>query len=335
MSMSLKNVDLKEILEEEVVNELCHVFHEASGMIICFFPARKFAADFYPEKERSLFCKCIHSASRGKRRCLMCDKAAIDKAFRLKTPYIYTCHAGLVNFVVPLVFNGKRIGCLISGQLLIRKPTLSDFDLVWERVRDLKVNRNILRENYNKVKVFSRKNLDLAVKLLSLFANYIMEKESVYVLQRKLVSRQKELLAEIQKEEELRKKLKKAWPFLKLETLSEKDQTRRQRIAREAKHFIESHYAEPLNLDVVSEAVFLSPSYFSALFSEYTGIGFAEYLAKVRVEKAKEFLERLDLNVTEIAWKVGYEDPNYFSQVFRKTTGLRPSEYRKRVIPRR
>ena len=122
-------------------------------------------------------------------------------------------------------------------------------------------------------------------------------------------------------------------PFLRLETLSPKDQTRRERIAKEAKRFIESHYAEPLTLDVVSESVFLSPSYFSSLFKEYTKINFTEYLTRVRIEKAKELLEGLDLNITEVAGKAGYEDPNHFSQVFRKVTGLSPSQYRKKVVP--
>lgn len=328
--------DLRKILGEKVIDELRHVFHEATGMIISFFsPGREGNVDFYPEEERSPFCKLVQSSPRGKARCLNCDRVAMRKAFRFKAPYIYTCHAGLINFIVPLVFNGKPIGSVISGQLLDRSPVPSDFDRVWGKVGDLGIDRGVLRKAYGEVKIFSRKNLDLAVKLISLMANYIIEKESTYILQRELIGQQKKLLTEAQKKEELREKLKKAWPFLRLETVSIKDQTRRERIATEAKHFIESRYAEPLTLDMVSEAVFLSPSYFSALFSEYTGIGFAEYLAKVRVEKAKEFLERLDLNVTEIAWKAGYEDPNYFSQVFKKTTGLRPSEYRKRVIPRR
>lgn len=327
--------DLRKILGEKVIDELHHVFREATGMIVSFSPlGQEGKADFYPEEERSSFCKLIQSTPRGKSRCLNCDKTGRRKAFHLKAPYIYTCHAGLVDFIVPLASNGKLIGSLISGQLLTQKQTSSDFNAVWEKVGDLGIDINALKKAYLEVKIFSGKNLDLAVKLFSLIANYIIEKESTYILQKKLINRQKELLAEAQKKEELRKKLKEAWPFLKLETLSEKDQTRRERIAREAKHFIEAHYAEPLTLDIVSEAVFLSPSYFSALFKEYAKIGFAEYLTKVRVEKAKEFLERLDLNVTEIAWKVGYEDPNYFSQIFRKTTGLRPSEYRKKVVPR-
>lgn len=330
----MPKIDIKEVLGESLINELRYIFHEATDMTITFSPlGRKEKVDFYPEEERSQFCRLIQSTAKGKRRCLNCDRLAVKKAFQMKAPYIYTCHAGLTDFVVPLILNGKLVGSLLSGQLLTQKPKISDFDKVWIRVRDLDIDRDALKKAYKKVKVFSRKDLDLAIKLFSLFANYIVEKELANILQKKLISHQKKLLSEVQKREKLRRELKQAMPFLRLETLSTKEQTRRERIAREAKHFIESHYAEPLNLNIVSESVFLSPSYFSSLFREYTKFTFSEYLTRVRIEKAKGLLERLDLNITEVAEKVGYEDFNYFSQVFKKLTGLSPSEYRKKVIP--
>jgi len=332
--MVQKRIDFKKVLGEKVINELRHIFHEATGMTITFSPLGKSGkVDFYPEKERSPFCRLIQCTPKGKRRCLDCDRKAIKKAFQIKAPYIYTCHAGLTDFVVPLILKGKLAGSLLSGQLLTQRPRAIDFNLVLERVKDLGINKSALKRAFFEVKVFSKKDLGLAIKLFALFANYIIEKESLNILQKERISQQKKLLAETQKKEKLRQELKQAMPFLRLETLSPKDQTRGERIAKEAKHFIESHYAEPLTLNVVSESVFLSPSYFSSLFKGYTKSNFNEYLTKVRIEKAKEFLERLDLNITEIAEKVGYEDFNYFSQVFKKVTGLSPSKYRKKVVP--
>ncbi|WP_270620295.1 helix-turn-helix domain-containing protein [Paenibacillus macerans] len=53
------------------------------------------------------------------------------------------------------------------------------------------------------------------------------------------------------------------------------------------------------------------------------------FLAQVRIGKAKELLERTDLKVYEICERVGYSDTQYFARLFEKLTGLRPSEYRK------
>jgi two-component system response regulator YesN len=49
----------------------------------------------------------------------------------------------------------------------------------------------------------------------------------------------------------------------------------------------------------------------------------------VRVEKAKELLERGDLRPSDICALVGYEDPKYFSQVFRRAAGMSPLDYQR------
>jgi transcriptional regulator GlxA family with amidase domain len=58
----------------------------------------------------------------------------------------------------------------------------------------------------------------------------------------------------------------------------------------------------------VARAVYLSPSYFSTLFKEYTGYTFSIYLMKVRIDAAKSLLSDTDLAIKEIVKKVGFED---------------------------
>ena len=56
--------------------------------------------------------------------------------------------------------------------------------------------------------------------------------------------------------------------------------------------------------------------------------GFVEYLTTIRMEKAKELLERADYSMKEICSMVGYSDPNYFSRSFKKKVGVTPTEYK-------
>lgn len=72
-----------------------------------------------------------------------------------------------------------------------------------------------------------------------------------------------------------------------------------------------------------------TPSYFSALFKKETGEGFAKYLTRVRMERAKELLQRTNLPVAEICVQVGYSDVKHFTQNFKKETNLNPGQYRK------
>lgn len=96
-----------------------------------------------------------------------------------------------------------------------------------------------------------------------------------------------------------------------------------------ATDYIEKHfYKEDLSLHAVCKHVMMSPSYFSASFKQFTGKTFVEYLTRIRMQKAKEYLLCSDLRSYEIAYKIGYKDHNYFSAVFKKQTGQSPTEYR-------
>ena len=58
------------------------------------------------------------------------------------------------------------------------------------------------------------------------------------------------------------------------------------------------------------------------------GVTFVEHLTKLRLEKAKELLAYTDLDIREIAEKVGFRNANYFSRVFKKHKQMTPSAYR-------
>jgi two-component system, response regulator YesN len=97
---------------------------------------------------------------------------------------------------------------------------------------------------------------------------------------------------------------------------------------RRAMRYIAQHYFEPLSLEHVAEQVRLSPAYFSGLFRRAVGVGFSEYLNRVRIEESKRLLTSTDYAIVDIAVAVGYSDQSYFSKVFKKHTGLSPRLYR-------
>lgn len=112
-----------------------------------------------------------------------------------------------------------------------------------------------------------------------------------------------------------------------IEELREKKGEKRAVLAAD---YIKNHYMEPeLSLQSICAYMAMSPSRFSAMFKESTGMGFVEALTKVRMEKARELLETADLKNYEIAEQVGFADPHYFSLSFKKAVGMSPTEYAK------
>lgn len=98
---------------------------------------------------------------------------------------------------------------------------------------------------------------------------------------------------------------------------------------RQAKDYINKHYAEAISLEILSDEVGFSTAYFSTMFKNEVGLNFSEYLLNVRMEKAKEFLKETKFSVSEVCQKVGYSDIKYFTKKFIQYTNLKPNEYRK------
>jgi two-component system, response regulator YesN len=98
--------------------------------------------------------------------------------------------------------------------------------------------------------------------------------------------------------------------------------------AARALELMETRYAEDLSLDSVAAELGVSPSHLSRLLGRQTGLGFADCLGRLRVEKAKSFLAAGRISVKEAAAMVGYKDPAYFARVFRRFLGMNPVAFR-------
>ena len=72
----------------------------------------------------------------------------------------------------------------------------------------------------------------------------------------------------------------------------------------------------------------LSKNYVSTLFNNIMQESFAEYLAKVRIEKAKGILRLTDYRISEVSDLVGFSSEKYFSVTFKNIVGITPKEYR-------
>ena len=90
--------------------------------------------------------------------------------------------------------------------------------------------------------------------------------------------------------------------------------------------YICAHLDEKLSLAALAARFGYSYSYLSELLSQHLGMSFSEYLAHLRLNRAKEMLRR-GTSVRETAAACGFDTPNYFGDFFRRRTGMSPSEF--------
>ncbi|MEQ8711451.1 MAG: AraC family transcriptional regulator [Cyclobacteriaceae bacterium] len=96
---------------------------------------------------------------------------------------------------------------------------------------------------------------------------------------------------------------------------------------KDAKILIDRYYAEPINLNKISEQVHLSKYYFLRLFKEAYGTSPYQYLIHKRIAVAKQKLAS-GSTVAETCHSVGFESLPSFSSLFKRRVGISPSAYR-------
>jgi AraC-like DNA-binding protein len=80
---------------------------------------------------------------------------------------------------------------------------------------------------------------------------------------------------------------------------------------------------------VLAEEMHYEYNYLSNLFSSVEGITLEQYIIRQKIEKAKELLFYDELNLSEIANRLGYSSVAHLSSQFKKVTGMTPSELKK------
>lgn len=109
---------------------------------------------------------------------------------------------------------------------------------------------------------------------------------------------------------------------------SPKEET--QSTAHQIIDYIDKHYDQPISLSILADKLAMSPSYLSVLIKSHLGIGFVDYISKLRIQKALKLLENDAMTIQEIAERCGYDTVHTFIRHFKKAHRIPPNEYRNR-----
>ena len=93
-----------------------------------------------------------------------------------------------------------------------------------------------------------------------------------------------------------------------------------------AVHYFNDNYNKPISIEQYAEEHIISKNWFIHCFKEVMKVTPMQYIVQLRIGVAKNYLEKSNKNITEIADSVGYDNPLYFSRLFTKYTGMSPKE---------
>ncbi|HYF31259.1 MAG TPA: chromate resistance protein ChrB domain-containing protein [Chitinophagaceae bacterium] len=101
--------------------------------------------------------------------------------------------------------------------------------------------------------------------------------------------------------------------------------------AKELKELIQDQIDTNITLKQLSKELDINPAYLSREFSKYfNDLSFGEYIRKLRIDKAVEYLDTTNYSLTKIAYLTGFSDQSHFTRIFKKHMNENPSSYRKR-----
>jgi signal transduction histidine kinase len=121
-----------------------------------------------PSSYTSFCMDFVHSTTIGDNRCAESHRKAGEEATRTGKPYIYTCHAGLIDFAAPILIEGKQIGTILGGQVLTKEPVKSRYIQI---ANEIEVDEAKFVESVEKIKIITEKNVTAAAEVLFIVAN--------------------------------------------------------------------------------------------------------------------------------------------------------------------
>ncbi len=90
--------------------------------------------------------------------------------------------------------------------------------------------------------------------------------------------------------------------------------------------YINQHITEAITVEQLAEQFYLSTSYICRIFKATTGTTINKYINARRITIAKSLLS-MDLGVSEVCEKCGFNDYSNFLKAFTKAVGISPKKY--------
>lgn len=269
------------------------------------------------------FCKRVRATAELRKYCETCDSHAALEATRTGKPYIYYCHAGIIDIAIPIIYNNMFLGAFMAGQVLLEsQPAAGKQEPILPIINYASqlASQSDFQSLYEQLPKMTLEKINAVTQLLTdigkLIINEAIAMETISDLRLKigdLEAQPARTEARWTTQAAANSSLQKVdliWPAL---------------------DYIEKNPQARITLKEMAALCNISTSYFSKLFAKANLGNLSDYVNQVKIQSARKLLENTDQSIRSIASSLGFDDSGYFIKVFKRFSGVTPQEFRQKI----
>lgn len=167
----MENLNLTDLIDVETLRLIQESFSNMAGIASLITDKNGIALN--EGSHFSEFCnKYVRATKKGKKKCEKCDRTGAETTQKNGAPCAYRCHAGLMDFAMPIQISGHKIGGFIGGQVLTEKP---DEEKIRQLAVEIGVDSEELVAAVRKVNILREEDIKSKIEALSNIANILSD----------------------------------------------------------------------------------------------------------------------------------------------------------------
>jgi two-component system response regulator YesN len=185
-----------DLLDANLLSRILDSFREAMKMEVRLFPLKSRGNIRAINGNGHPFCRSIRSCTQGRKNCLRDINRAIQLSIKTGEPYIFQCHADMIEFTAAVGGRGGGEAAFVCGPILLRQPDAHIERNILSKIMHLSLDKTSLLKHLPEIPVYSERRVQAAADLLFLTANYFAKVDSWVQQQQHEIARQQSLIAE-------------------------------------------------------------------------------------------------------------------------------------------
>ncbi len=273
-------------------SEFQRAFEDATGLPLTLRAVEGFQLAHAGSRRQNGFCAMMSRTNHSCAACLQVQQRVCEGV--KGAPCTMSCTFGLTETAVGVKVGADVIAYLQTGQVFFKPPTACQTQRALQQIKEwgLRLDEDEAERRYRETPVIRQREYEATVQLLQFFADQLGIQASQIVMQQ---------------------------------------QTAEPGPITRARKFIADQYQGKLSLTAVAREAGMGTFHFCKTFTRVTGVNFMQYLAHVRVEKAKNLLLNSNYRISDIALEVGFQSGGHFGRTFKRIAHQSPMEYRQQL----